>query len=325
MLRRTILLLSNNSTSVTKHINDAAHSMLYGAALRSGAGSMPHPATIIPILSNSSRLVGQLTRLPPTRSSVSLAAAEAVAEEPVALPPVPLSEHKDQGQYRDLEVPLFDINRKEVGSIVLDGKIFDVPIRLDILHRVVRWQLARRQQGTHKTKTRAEVRGGGRKPRQQKGSGRSRQGSIRAPQWRGGGIVHGPVPRSHEHSLNKRVRRLGLQCALSAKAWERRVTVVDAFRFADHKTKTADAHLSLLLAGAKRMSALLVDSDKDGGDGGQILRRSVANLPSIDILPSIGVNVYSLLQRDHLIITKDALNALVERMKRPIKPNSRTP
>jgi large subunit ribosomal protein L4 len=131
--------------------------------------------------------------------------------------PLPIEHHTRQGRLRDLVVPLFDLNKQRIGQHVLPGDIFDVPIRKDILHRVVRWQLARRQQGTHKTKVRDEVRGGGRKPWKQKGSGRARQGSIRAPQWRGGGVVHGPVPRSHEHKLLKAVRRLGLKCALSVR------------------------------------------------------------------------------------------------------------
>jgi 50S ribosomal protein L4 len=184
------------------------------------------------------------------------------------LPPLPLDQHTQQGGYRDLEVPLYDMARQQVGTYVLGGDVFDVPIRRDILHRVVRWQLARRQAGTHKTKTRSEVRGGGRKPWAQKGSGRARQGTIRAPQWRGGGVAHGPVPRSHEHRLFKRVRRLGLQCALSAKAWERRLLVVDSLRPADHRTKTLDAAMEALLVGAPRRSVLLVDSDKAGDDGG---------------------------------------------------------
>lgn len=103
----------------------------------------------------------------------------------------------------------------QVGSVELGGDIFNIPVRRDILHRVVRWQRAKKQQGTHKAKNRAEVSGGGRKPWKQKGTGRARQGSIRAPQWRGGGKAHGPVPRSHAHGLNKKVRRLGLKCALS--------------------------------------------------------------------------------------------------------------
>lgn len=146
------------------------------------------------------------------------AAAEAADAEPGSLPPIPLEQHTQQGSYRDLVVPLYDMNRQQIGSYTLYGDIFDVPLRRDILHRVVRWSLAAAQQGTHKTKTRSEVRGGGRKPRPQKGSGNSRQGTIRAPQWRGGGVVHGPVPRSHAHKLPKRVRRLGLQTALSVSA-----------------------------------------------------------------------------------------------------------
>ena len=184
------------------------------------------------------------------------------------LPPLSAEEHTLQGQYRDVEVALYNLNKEPIGKYVLEGDIFDIPIRRDILHRVVRWQLARKQQGTHKTKTRSEVRGGGRKPWNQKGSGRARAGTIRAPQWRGGGVAHGPVPRTHEHSLQKRVRRLGLMCALSAKAWERRITVVDSLRPVDFKTKTMDDHVSALLAGAPRRSALLVDSDKGGLDGG---------------------------------------------------------
>jgi large subunit ribosomal protein L4 len=104
-------------------------------------------------------------------------------EQLLLLPAIPLEQQEQQGQYRDLIVPVFDLQRQPVGSYTLGGDIFDVPIRKDILHRVVRWQLAKQQQGTHKTKTRSEVRGGGRKPRPQKGSGRSRQGTIRAPQW----------------------------------------------------------------------------------------------------------------------------------------------
>ena len=98
-------------------------------------------------------------------------------------PPIPLERHVVQGQYRDVVVPLYDLSRREVGTVTLGGDVFDVPIRRDILHRVVRWQLAKQQQGTHKALTRSEVRGGGRKPRPQKGSGQSRQGTIRAPQW----------------------------------------------------------------------------------------------------------------------------------------------
>lgn len=194
-----------------------------------------------------------------------------------------------------------------------------MPIRRDILHRVVRWSLAAAQQGTHKTKTRSEVRGGGRKPRPQKGSGNSRQGTIRAPQWRGGGIVHGPVPRSHAHQLPKRVRRLGLQCALSAKAWEGRLLVLDSLQPEEAKTKVMDAHLNELLAGAPRRSVLFVDTHVKSEEG-QLLRRASANLPWVDCMPAVHLNVYRILQRDYLVISRAAADELLERLRRPVKP-----
>jgi len=233
--------------------------------------ALPAMASVSPAA--ASGMAARLASLPAAAQLVHLmpvrpfAAAPALAED-YALPPTSLAELMEQGMEQDIEIPVYDLNRNEIGKYVLGGDIFNVPVRLDILHRVVRWQLARRQQGTHKTKTRTEVRGGGRKPWQQKGSGRARQGTIRAPQWRGGGVVHGPVPRSHEHGLQRRVRRLGLKCALSAKVWERRFTVVDSLCPADPKTKTMEGHLAALLAGAPRRSALLIDSDKEGLDGG---------------------------------------------------------
>ena len=176
-----------------------------------------------------------------------------------------------KGTGQDVTVPLFDIDKNEIGSYTLPGDIFDVPIRIDILHRVVRWQLAKRQQGTHKTKTRSEVRGGGRKPWKQKGTGRARQGTIRAVQWRGGGVVHGPVVRSHAHKLLRRVRRLGLKCALSAKASEGRLLVVDSLKPETIKTKEMNAHIENLMEEAPRKSILFVDTDKQGEDGGYVI------------------------------------------------------
>jgi large subunit ribosomal protein L4 len=208
-----------------------------------------------------------------------------------------------------------------VGSFTLDGDIFDVPVRRDLLHRVVRWQLAARQQGTHAAKTRSQVAGGGRKPWKQKGTGRARAGTTRAPQWRGGGASHGPVPRSHAHRLPKRLRRAGLRCALSAKAWERRLLVVDSLAPADGRTRTAAAAVGALLEGAPRRSVLLVDAAKDdGADGGEVLRRGVANLPWVDALPAVGVNVYSILQRDYLVVTRRAVEAVAARLRAPIRP-----
>ncbi|KAK9908815.1 hypothetical protein WJX75_003252 [Coccomyxa subellipsoidea] len=176
----------------------------------------------------------------------------------------------DSFQGSDLRVPLFNWRREVVGEYTLPGDVFNVPIRKDILHRVVRWQQAKRQQGTHKTKTRSEVRGGGRKPHSQKGSGRARFGSIRAAQRRGGGIIFGPVVRSHEHGLQKKVRKLGLKCALSAKASEGRLMILDSLTIDPPKTKYLDEQLTALLPDVPRRSILMIDCAKDGADGGYV-------------------------------------------------------
>ncbi|KAL6766537.1 MRPL4 [Auxenochlorella protothecoides x Auxenochlorella symbiontica] len=228
------------------------------------------------------------------------------------------------GTEADLVVPLLNQRGRQVGTYTLGGDVFNTEVRRDILHRVVRWQLAARQQGTHKTKTRTEVRGGGRKPRPQKGGGVSRQGSIRAPQWRGGGVAHGPVTRSHAIKLLKRIRRLGLCSALSAKAREGRLLVVDTLRLPQPKTRVLSSTLEGLLAGAPRRSVLLSDLSAEGPDGGEGLRRACANLPWVDLLPSIGLNVYSILRRDYLVLTRQSVEAVQERLRKPIRPQRST-
>ncbi|KAK9846516.1 hypothetical protein WJX81_005775 [Elliptochloris bilobata] len=219
-----------------------------------------------------------------------------------------------------VEVPLWNWRREALGTCTLPGDIFNVPVRRDILQRVVRWQLAKRRQGTHKTKGRGEVRGGGRKPFPQKGQGRARQGTIRAPQMRGGGVVFGPVVRSHAHGLQKKVRRLGLKCALSAKASEGRLHLLDTLALEAGKTKLLDKNLDTLLADAPRRSVLFVDSSKVGADGGEGLRLAASNLPWVDVLPAEGANVYSILQRDQLVLSRAALDALVARLHSPVRP-----
>ncbi|KAI8477377.1 MAG: ribosomal protein L4 domain-containing protein [Monoraphidium minutum] len=221
--------------------------------------------------------------------------------------------------YSPKPVFLYDLEGRPLARRELPGDVFNVPVRLDILHRVVRWQRAKAQQGTHKAKDRSEVSGGGKKPWRQKGTGQARQGSIRAPQWRGGGAAHGPVPRSHAHKLPKKVRRLGLKCALSAKAHEGRLLLLDSLRPDTPKTKLLAARLARLLAGrGPRRSALLIDSAKDGADGGGALRRAGRNLGGIEIVPACGANVYSILRRDVLLMTAAAADALVARLRAPI-------
>ncbi|KAF3657809.1 50S ribosomal protein L4 [Capsicum annuum] len=198
----------------------------------------------------------------------------------------------------------------------LAGDVFDVPIRKDIIHRVVRWQLAKRQQGTHSTKTISEVSGTGRKPWNQKGTGRARHGTLRGPQFRGGATMHGPKPRSHAIKLNKKVRRLGLKIALSARAAEGKASTSPLMVFEDleltsHKTKNIVNYFNQL-ENTKKL--LLVD----GGPISEKLKLATQNVHYVNVLPSIGLNVYSILLHDTLVMSRDAVNKIVERMHTPI-------
>ncbi|KAK9823327.1 hypothetical protein WJX72_001953 [[Myrmecia] bisecta] len=223
------------------------------------------------------------------------------------------------GLQADKQVPVINWQGEQVATYTLPGHIFDVPVRKDILHRVVRWQRAKKQQGTHKTKTRSEVSGGGRKPHNQKGSGKARAGTIRAPQWRGGGVAHGPVVRSHAHDLPKKVRRLGLKCALAARAIEGRLVVLDTLALDEPKTKVLDQQLHSLVQAGSRHSFLMIDSGKTAEDGGESVRRAASNLPWTDVLPQEGINVYSILQRDHLVLTRPAVDLIIQRLNTPIR------
>lgn len=196
---------------------------------------------------------------------------------------------------------------EKLGILELHNFVFGARPRIDILHRVVVWQRAKRRAGTAKVKDRGEVRGGGRKPRRQKGTGTSRQGSIRAPHWRGGGVVHGPRgPVSYEYTLPKKVRRLGLRTALSVKFSQGDLHVVDSLQLKSHKTKdfvsVLDKH------GWK--SVLFVD----GGEVDTTMCRASANVQKVDVLPSRGLDVYSILLRDTLVLTLGAVRMLEARL-----------
>ena len=200
----------------------------------------------------------------------------------------------------------FDTGEK-LGIMDLDPRVFRARPRIDILQRVVVWQRAKRRAGTAKVKDRGEVSGGGRKPRPQKGSGRSRQGSIRAPHFVGGGVVHGPRgPVSYEYTLPKQVRRLGLRSALSIKYAQGDLQIVDAMTASSHKTK--DMVKTLETHGWT--SVLLVD----GGDVNSDLCLGSQNLQDVDVLPSRGLNVYSILLRDTLVLSVGAVRLLEHRL-----------
>jgi large subunit ribosomal protein L4 len=199
------------------------------------------------------------------------------------------------------------IENGKAGTIELDDGVFGAEVRADILARMVNYQLAKRRAGTHKTKTISEIAGSTAKPWRQKGTGRARQGSKRATQWRGGQTVFGPLPRDHSHSLTKKVRRLALKTALSAKHADGKLIILDDAKLADAKTKTLAGHLSAL----GWNSALIVG----GAEVDENFALAAANIPNIDVLPQQGANVYDILRRDVLVLTKDAAKHLEERLK----------
>jgi len=195
----------------------------------------------------------------------------------------------------------------KAGSIDLDPTIFEGRVRAHLFHAEVRRQLTRRRAGTHATKNRAAVSGGGKKPWKQKGTGNARQGTIRAPQWAGGGIVFGPTPRDYEHKLTKKTRRAALVGALSLRNKEGALVVADGLALGDYKTKQALALLDKL--GVAGKSVLLVTASAQPQ-----LERSVANLRVIDVIRAEGLNVYDVLRHERLVIAKDAVAALVQRL-----------
>jgi large subunit ribosomal protein L4 len=180
-------------------------------------------------------------------------------------------------------------------------------VRRDILARVINWQLAKRRAGTHKTKQVGEISGTTKKPWAQKGTGRARQGSLRSPQFRGGAVIFGPVVRDHGFSLQKKVRQLGLKTALTAKQKEGKLVVLDKASMNEPKTGA----LAKQFAALGWTSVLIID----GPDLDQNFARAARNLPGIDVLPQQGANVYDIMRRDTLVVTRDAVQHLEARLK----------
>ena len=208
-----------------------------------------------------------------------------------------------------MQIDIKTLDNAAAGTAELPDDIFAVKPRADIIARVVHWQLAKRRAGTHKTKGLSEVQGTTKKPYKQKGTGNARQGSLRAPQFRGGGRVHGPVVRSHEFDLPKKVRRLGLLSALSQKQLEGKLVVLDTLASAGGgKTKALAAQLKLF--GWK--SALIMDRDVDTG-----FLKASRNIIGVNVLPTVGANVYDILRHDVLAITTAGLEGLKARFSAP--------
>lgn len=199
-----------------------------------------------------------------------------------------------------------NLENEKIGTVELADSVFGVDVRRDILARAVNWQLAKRRAGTHKVKTRNEVSGTTKKPFRQKGTGRARQGSMKGPHMRGGGVVFGPVPRDHSHSLPKKVRRLALKAALSAKRADGTLVVLDKAELEDAKTRVL-AQRTLALGWGK---ALIIDGETVDTN----FARAARNLPGLDLLPSGGANVYDILRHETLVLTRTAVDKLVERL-----------
>lgn len=205
-----------------------------------------------------------------------------------------------------MKLDVIKLDGGKAGAIELPEDIFGLEPRADILHRVVRWQRNKAQQGTHKVKTRSETSYSGKKIYRQKGTGGARHGDRNAPIFRHGGIYKGPVPRSHAHDLPKKFRKLGLKHALSAKAKAGELVVIEA---AEAEGKTSALAKQVKELGWKR--ALIID----GAEVNDGFARAARNIEGLDILPSIGANVYDILRRDTLVLTKAGVEALEARLK----------
>ena len=212
---------------------------------------------------------------------------------------------------KSLTVSVLDWTKKKVRDINLDASVFQQEVKLDVISDIVRWQQARKRQGSHCTKTRGDVRGGGKKPFRQKGTGRARQGSTRSPLLRSGGVAHGPKPRDYSTKLNIKVRRQGIKMALSHVFSEGNLVVVENMDSSTGKTKE-------IFSQVKKFSnkALLLDEKKN-----DLFQRACKNLTSYQLQEVSGLNVYDLLKYDHVICTEGAIKKIHEKYKRSAHAN----
>ena len=205
-----------------------------------------------------------------------------------------------------MKVEVKTIDNRKKGDIELSDSIFAIEPRADIVARVVKWQLAKRRAGTHQVKERSDVSKTGAKMFRQKGTGRARAGNGSVSQFRGGGVVHGPVVRDHGHSLPKKVRKLGMRSVLSAKMAAGQLIILDD---AKSDGKTADLRAKLAKLGATNALVLAGETVDTG------FSRAASNIPLVDVLPQQGANVYDMVRRDVLVLSRDAANYLEERLK----------
>ncbi len=205
-----------------------------------------------------------------------------------------------------MQLNVINFDGKSVGKATLNDAIFGIEPRSDILHRVVQYQLANRRAGTHKAKSISDISGSTKKPFKQKGTGHARQGSTRSPHMRGGAVIFGPVVRSHEIDLPKKIRALGLKMALSSKIKEGKIVILDSEAMKAPKT----SEMTKVLEKMNVKNVLFV-----GGEAVDTnFKKSVANIPHVDVLPTIGLNVYDILKHDNLVLTQDAIQKIEERL-----------
>ena len=206
-----------------------------------------------------------------------------------------------------MKVAVKTLENKSAGDITLDDAVFGVDVKEDIIHRMVQYQLHKRRAGTHKAKTRSEVSGTGKKPFKQKGTGRARAGDLKRNIDRGGAAVFGPTPRSHAVELPKKIRKMAMKMAISAKGKAGKLVILDDAKAKDHKTKPMASALEKLGVAS---GVIVCGKDVDVN-----FARATQNLPMIDVMPSQGANVYVIIRRDVLVLTKEAVNDLTESLK----------
>ena len=206
-----------------------------------------------------------------------------------------------------MKIEVNSLDNKKIKDIDLDKHIFGLELKEEIIYRMVRYQLAKRRSGNHKTKGISEISGTTKKPFKQKGTGNARQGSKRSPQMRGGAVIFGPQVRSHAHKLPKKIKQLALKMAISKKIKDGKLKIINELKMSKPKTNLFRSKL----AGLKLDSALFID----GKDIDNNFLLASKNVPKIDILPVAGINVYDILKRDYLVLSENAVNGIKERFK----------
>lgn len=205
-----------------------------------------------------------------------------------------------------MDLTVYDVNGAPVGQVEGQEYVFNIQPHVPVMHQALVRQLANARLGTHNTLTRGQVRGGGRKPWRQKGTGRARQGSIRAPQWRGGGVVWGPHPRSYEQDLPKKMRRLAIRSALSSKARAEQMFVIEGLEGVEPRTKVMKETLQRLPNGAARSTLILTAGPND------MIRRGAGNLEKVKVLPVQYVNMRDVMNHERMLVTRGALDIIHE-------------